>query len=74
MDKIHEIDKIFNKKFFNTGYAWHSSGENFIAYDVFSKNIKKVQQKVYDISKEVNFYCSPELSIYKNKILVNFFF
>lgn len=74
MNKMHEIDKIFNKIFFNVGYAWHSSGYNFIAYDVYSKDIKKVQQKIYEIAKMVNFYCCPELSIYEHKILVNFYF
>lgn len=74
MNKLHEIDQLISKKFFNTGYAWHSYGDNFIAYDIYDKNIKKVQQKIYEIAKTVDFYCCPELSIYKYKILVNFFF
>ena len=74
MNKAQEIDKIFNKKFFTTSYAWHSSGNNFIAYDIYNDDIKTIQQKIYEIAKIVNFYCCPEISVYENKILVNFFF
>lgn len=72
--KLIQIDKEISKNFNDCGYAWNCSGDNFIAYDIFTKNIKSVQQRVYKISKDLEFYCSPELNIYERKIVVNFFF
>lgn len=73
-EKAIVIDREIGKRFSNCGYAWHSIGNNFVAYDIFSKDVRTVQQIIYEISKDVLFYCSPELSVYEHKILVNFFF